>query len=75
MGGGHQRPFPWPALERSLRSIRPRASRSLGGRARDGLGFLRQIEKSVPEELDVHLIVDNTCTLKHALVRRSSAQR
>jgi len=39
------------------------------------LGFLRQIEKSVPEDLDVHLIVDSYCTHKHALDRRSSAQR
>ncbi len=39
------------------------------------LGFLRQIEKSVPEGLDVHLIVDNSCTHKHAVDRRSSAQR
>jgi putative transposase len=28
--------------------------------------ILRQIEASVPAALDVHLIVDNTCTHKHA---------
>ena len=39
------------------------------------LGFLRQIEKSGPEDLDVHLIVDNDCTHKHAQYRRSSPQR
>lgn len=33
------------------------------------LGFLRQIEQSVPAELDVHLIVDNYATHKHAMVR------
>ena len=44
-------------------------------RHQEFLGFLRQIEKSVPEDLDVHLIVDNDCTHKHALDRRSSAKR
>ena len=38
-------------------------------RHQEFLGFLRQIEKSVPEDLDVHLIVDNYCTHKHAKVR------
>jgi putative transposase len=33
------------------------------------LGFLRQIEASVPKELDIHLVVDNYCTHKHAKVR------
>ena len=36
---------------------------------------MRQIEKSVPDELDVHLIVDNYCTHKHAKVRAWLAQR
>ncbi len=31
-------------------------------RHQEFLGFLRQIETSVPEDLDVHLIVDNYCT-------------
>jgi putative transposase len=44
-------------------------------RHQEFLGFLRQIEKSVPEDLDVHLIVDNYCTDKHAKVRAWLAQR
>ena len=44
-------------------------------RHQEFLGFLRQIEKSVPENLDVHLIVDNYCTHKHAKVRAWLAQR
>ena len=43
-------------------------------RHQEFLGFLRQIEKSVPEDLDVHLIVDNYCTHKHAKVRGWLAQ-
>jgi putative transposase len=44
-------------------------------RHQEFLGFLRQIEKSVPVDLDVHLIVDNYCTHKHAKVRAWLAQR
>jgi putative transposase len=44
-------------------------------RHQEFLGFLRQIEKSVPEDLDVHVIVDNYCTHKHAKVRAWLAQR
>ena len=44
-------------------------------RHQEFLGLLRQIEKSVPEDLDVHLIVDNYCTHKHAKVRSWLAQR
>jgi putative transposase len=44
-------------------------------RHQEFLGFLRQIEKSVPEDLDIHLIVDNYCTHKHAKVRAWLAQR
>ncbi|HHG2225354.1 MULTISPECIES: IS630 family transposase [unclassified Synechococcus] len=44
-------------------------------RHQEFLGFLRQIEKSVPEDLDVHLIVDNYCTHKHVKVRAWLAQR
>ena len=44
-------------------------------RHQEFLGFLRQIEKSVPADLDVHLIVDNYCTHKHAKVRAWLAQR
>ena len=39
------------------------------------LSFLRRIDKEVPPDLEVHLLVDNYCTHKHALDRRSSAQR
>ncbi len=39
------------------------------------LDFRRQIEQSVPVELDVHLIVDNYATHKHAKVRSWLAQR
>ena len=44
-------------------------------RHQEFLSFLRRIDKEVPPELDVHLIVDNYCTHKHAVDRRSSAQR
>ncbi len=37
--------------------------------------FLRDIEASVPKKLDVHLIVDNYATHKHASVRRWLAAR
>jgi putative transposase len=39
------------------------------------LRFLRQIEKSVPEDIDLHLILDNSCTQKHAKVRACLAHR
>ena len=29
------------------------------------VSFLRRIDKEVPKELDLHLIVDNYCTHKH----------
>jgi len=44
-------------------------------RHQEFLGFLRRIEESVPSELDIHLIVDNYCTNKHAKVRAWLAQR
>ncbi len=44
-------------------------------RHQEFLGFLRLIEKSVPEDLYVHLIVDNYCTHKHAKVHSWLAQR
>lgn len=44
-------------------------------RHQEFLQFLRHIEASVPEHLDVHLIVDNYCTHKHAKVRRWLAAR
>jgi putative transposase len=38
-------------------------------RQQGGLSFLRRIDKEVPPELEVNLIVDNYCTHKHAKVR------
>jgi len=46
---------------RVIGSLKPRY------RNREFLSFLRQIEKSVPEDLEVHLIVDNYSTHKTAL--------
>jgi putative transposase len=43
-------------------------------RHQEFLSFLRQIDREVPLELNVHLIVDNDCTHQHAVDRRSSAQ-
>jgi putative transposase len=39
-------------------------------RHQEFLQFLRHLQASVPRELDVHLIVDNYATHKHATVRR-----
>src|ERR1700694_1445332 len=44
-------------------------------RHQEYLGFLREIEKNVPEALDVHIIVDNYATHKHARVKRWLAAR
>jgi putative transposase len=44
-------------------------------RHQEFLCFLRRIEKSVPEKLDVHLIVDNYSTHKHARVKAWLARR
>ncbi len=44
-------------------------------RHQEFLQFLRHIEASVPHALDVHLIVDNYATHKHAKVRRWLAAR
>ena len=44
-------------------------------RHQEFLQFLRHIEASVPAELEVHLVVDNYCTHKHAKVRRWLAVR
>ena len=44
-------------------------------RHQEFLQFLRHIEASVPKKLDVHLIVDNYATHKHATVRRWLAAR
>lgn len=44
-------------------------------RHQEFLAFLRQIEASVPKNLDVHLVVDNYATHKHVKVRRWLAAR
>ncbi len=44
-------------------------------RHQEYLDFLRQIEKNVPAELDVHVIVDNYATHKHPRVKRWFAAR
>lgn len=44
-------------------------------RHQEFLWFLRQFGKSVPVKLDIHLVVDNYCILRHALARVSSSQR
>ncbi len=44
-------------------------------RHRQVLNFTRWIDKEALPELDVHLLVDNTCTHKHAKVRFWLAQR
>jgi len=44
-------------------------------RHQEFLSFLRRIDKEVPKELDLHLIIDNDCTHKHAKVKQWLAQR
>jgi putative transposase len=44
-------------------------------RHQEFLGFLLQIEKPLPDDLEVHLIVDNDCTHKHDKIRVWLAQR
>ena len=44
-------------------------------RHQEFLQFLRHIDGSVPKKLDVHLVVDNYATHKHASVRRWLAAR
>lgn len=44
-------------------------------RHQEFLAFLRHIEANVPPELDVHLIIDNYATHKHAKVRAWLARR
>jgi putative transposase len=44
-------------------------------RHQEFLGFLRRIEASVPKDLDVHLVIDNYATHKHAKVRNWLATR
>lgn len=44
-------------------------------RHQEYLGFLREIEKNVPKNLQVHVIVDNYATHKHLRVKRWFAAR
>jgi putative transposase len=44
-------------------------------RHQEYLSFLREIEKNVPKNLEVHIIVDNYATHKHFRVRRWFATR
>lgn len=44
-------------------------------RHQEYLQFLTQIDKNVPEDLDIHLVVDNYATHKHAKVKRWLAAR
>lgn len=44
-------------------------------RHQEFLRFLHQIDKNVPPELDVHLVVDNYATHKHPKVKRWIARR
>ena len=44
-------------------------------RHQEYLGFLKEIEKNVPETLEVHIIVDNYATHKHPRVKRWFAAR
>jgi putative transposase len=44
-------------------------------RHQEFLGFLRTIEANVPQDLDIHLIVDNYSTHKHAKVKAWLAAR
>ena len=44
-------------------------------RHQDYLAFLRHLDKEVPEDLDVHLIVDNYAMHKHAKVKAWLARR
>ena len=38
-------------------------------RHQEFLSFLQQVDRNVPKDLDVHLIVDNYCTHKHRKVK------
>ena len=44
-------------------------------RHQEFLQFLRHIEANVPEDLDIHLVVDNYGTHKHLKVKRWLAKR
>ncbi|HBP53854.1 MAG TPA: hypothetical protein DD643_05735 [Synechococcus sp. UBA8638] len=38
-------------------------------RRQEFVSFLQHIERNVPNNLDIHLIIDNYCTHKHAKVK------
>ena len=44
-------------------------------RHQEFLAFLRHIDRSVPEDLDIHLVEDNYATHKHAKVKAWLARR
>src|SRR5271170_154062 len=44
-------------------------------RHQEYLAFLKQIDASIPKNLDVHLVVDNYATHRHAAIKRWIAQR
>jgi putative transposase len=44
-------------------------------RHQEFLGFLRHVDANVPEDLDIHLVVDNYATHKHARIKRWLAAR
>ncbi len=44
-------------------------------RHQEFLQFLNHIDKNVPKDLDIHLVIDNYCTHKHAKVKRWLAAR
>lgn len=44
-------------------------------RHQEFLSFLQHVERNVPNNLDIHLIIDNYCTHKHAKVKEWLARR
>ena len=44
-------------------------------RHQEFLSFLQQVDRSVPEDLDIYLIIDNYCTHKHSKVKKWLGQR
>jgi putative transposase len=44
-------------------------------RHQEYLGFLKHVDTNVPQNLDIHLIVDNYSTHKHTKVKRRLAAR
>jgi len=57
------------AKGKALTQCRPRP------RHQEYLGFLREIERTLPETLDVHIIVDNYATHKHRELKTLAAAR